>query len=54
MNVTRTNERSTMPALPKCLYGKAPTEDCGARACPIHGTPSASPYGKRQGAREEN
>lgn len=34
-----------------CAYGNAPSVDCGARSCPVHGTPSASPYGKRQGAR---
>jgi len=35
----------------KCLYGNHPSKDCGARACPIHGTPSGDPFGKRQGAR---
>lgn len=35
----------------RCMYGNAPEKDCGARACPIHGTASAFPYGPRQGAR---
>jgi hypothetical protein len=36
--------------MPSCMHGNTPEQDCGARACAIHGTPSASPYGVRRGA----
>lgn len=35
-----------------CAYGYPLEGDCGARACPVHGTASASPYGRRQGPRD--
>jgi hypothetical protein len=41
---------ATLTLLPLCMYRNAPGKDCGARACPLHGTPSASPYGVRRGA----
>ena len=37
-----------------CMYGKGIGEDCYTRACPVHGTASADPYGPRQGARPKS